>query len=244
MRDDEEQEDWAKLITINHIETATRNVQRLSIALQFATMATYLQTLSEEEADTLQEAFVRGNPNEISQIEPKVTYFMESACKANATFALHMDMLQHCNEVVGLSFAEHLGGDQGYDLLLACVKSSLLFSFVNGSTSYAPFVTELLYAHSQAGIFHQHLKKQLFSSPHRDFSLVNVGLDTQRELDHKDAQKAFRARATCKTVVPRMSLVDTFSEVQSSRSSLTNTKSKNIPEKKPLWKEICDMLFD
>ena len=45
----------------------------------------------------------------------------------NATFALHLDMMSHCNDVIAISLAERLGWKDGYGLLLAAVKNSPVF---------------------------------------------------------------------------------------------------------------------
>ena len=40
---------------------------------------------------------------------------------------LHVDMMRHCEDVTAISLAERLGGKDGYGLLLAAMKNSLLF---------------------------------------------------------------------------------------------------------------------
>ena len=163
--------------------------------------------------------------------------FIEKGKSLNATFSLHAEMMAHFDEVVGISIAERIGGSDGYSLLLACVKSSLPFAFLNGSTSYASFCTELLHIHYSAGHFHQNLKQSLFTTPHKESS-VNFALDTQREIDHQDAIKGFRPRATMQTVIPRMAVVDHFIEVQKTRNRLSQSEV-NITQSSLLESELA-----
>jgi hypothetical protein len=46
----------------------------------------------------------------------------------NGTFALHVDMMKHCDEITAIALSERLGGNDRFNLLLAAVKSSLSFS--------------------------------------------------------------------------------------------------------------------
>ena len=87
-------------------------------------------------------------------------------------------MMKHCDEILAIALAERLGGMDGYQLLLAAVKSSLLFSFLNGASSYAPYSTKLLVNHYQLSHFDKHQKGALFSTPFKN-SNVNFGGDTK-----------------------------------------------------------------
>ena len=107
-----------------------------------------------------------GQMVEISNLwNDKFQEFMGTGIFQNRTFALHVDMMQHCDEVVAVYLAERLGGHIGYDLLLGAVKKSLPSSFLNGATSYGPYCAQLLIQHYSAGHFHQCLKKSLYSTP-------------------------------------------------------------------------------
>ncbi|WAR27998.1 LOW QUALITY PROTEIN: hypothetical protein MAR_013702, partial [Mya arenaria] len=73
----------------------------------------------------------------------------------------------------------------------------------------------------------------LFSTP-VEGSKVNLALDTQREMGHKHALKAFRSRSTMPSIVPRMSLLDTMNEkghttktVQKTQAELLGVKSSD-----------------
>ena len=136
-----------------------------------------------------------------------------------------LQVKRNSNEVVAISFAERLGRPDGYHLSLAAVKQSLPFSFLNGATSYAAFCADLLHEH-YAGTFHQNMKMSLFTTPYRA-GKVNVALDTQRGMDHKNAIKGFRPRSTIQPVIPRMTVVDRFNETHASRTAaLRQTDAK------------------
>ena len=139
--------------------------------------------------------------------------FVDETSRINATFALHLDILKHCNHVIQIAFAERLGGQGGYSLLLAAVKESLCFSFVNNASSYAPYCVKLLHQHYSAGFFHTCLKETLFSTPFKG-SKHNFACDTKRELDHIEAIKAFRSGSNIKAVTCRMSLVDALNDAR------------------------------
>lgn len=104
--------------------------------------------------------------------------FIKTACAANATFTLHVEMMTHYDEVA-VYFSDRLGGVDGYDLLLGTVKSSLLFYFLNGAYAYGPFCARLLLEHYSAGHFHQHLKRTLYTTPIGNSS-ANFASDSKR----------------------------------------------------------------
>ena len=137
--------------------------------------------------------------------------FVEEGRKNNATFALHYDMLNHCIHVVAISIAERLGGPDGYSLLLYAVKESLLFSFLNNATSYAPYCVQLLYTHFSASYFHRNMKEALYSTPIKQ-SNRNFACDTKRELDHLEALKGFRSGSNINSATVRMSLIDSLND--------------------------------
>ena len=127
--------------------------------------------------------------------------------------------MKHCDEVLAIAAAERLGGPDGYHMLLGAVKQSLPFAFLNGATSYGAYCVRLLIAHYSTGPFYQGLKHCLFSTRHKD-SDTNIALDQQREMDHRDALKGFRPRATAESVVPRMTQVDRMDEIRKTRISI------------------------
>ena len=140
MRDDNRQE-WSKLISAQHNDAATRNVKRIGMALHIAFLVSFVKW-----SETLEK-------------------FLNEGSSTNATFALHRDIMQHCDAVLAVSLAERLGGQQGYQLLLAAVRATLPFSFVNGASSYGPYCLQLLYHHYSAGHFHSKLKETLSTTP-------------------------------------------------------------------------------
>ena len=141
-------------------------------------------------------------------------------------------MMQHCDEVVGVTLSEHLGGQSGYSLLLSAIKSSLLFSFLNGASAYGPYCVRLLIEHYSAGHFHSALKSSLFSTPIGD-STTNFATDTKREMDHKYALHSFRSGSNLSSVTSRMSLIDSFKEIHKRREAerANQTSSSENPGK-------------
>ncbi|CAG2244898.1 unnamed protein product [Mytilus edulis] len=84
------------------------------------------------------------------------------------------------------------------------------------------FLKILLHVHYTSGVFHTNMKQCLFTTPHKN-SNVNFALDAQREMDHLDAVKGFRPRSTIDAVIPRMSIVDHFTDVQQFRQELNKS---------------------
>ncbi|CAG2191210.1 unnamed protein product [Mytilus edulis] len=166
--------------------------------------------------------------------------FMEKGKADNATFALHGDMMDHSDEVCAIAFAERLGGDPGYNLLLSAVKTSLPFSFLNGASSYAAYCSKLLHEHFKSGPFYRRMKTTLFTTPHKG-SNVNFALDSQREMDHQDVIKAFRSGATVTSVIPRMSLIDTLNEVHD--LTVKNTSGHNISTQEKSQEELLGIVM-
>ena len=121
MRDDDVKE-WKKLIKPDHIDKATRYIRRLSLSLHLAFICTFMQTLSLADAEEMQECIISSTVLG-SRWETDFNRFMQKGKTENATFALHFDMMSHCGEVCAISFAERLGGEEGYKLLLSAVKT-------------------------------------------------------------------------------------------------------------------------
>ena len=216
---DEAIEDWTKLVSLAHIEAATRYVRRLSIALHVSFLIEFIKSLSGKEKEDCVNDFVHLKEKGMTiKWDEKLQLFMSLGTSRNATFALHADMMQHADEVAAVALAERLGGPQGYHLLLASVKSSLLFSYLNGAVAYAPFCTELILQHYSASTFDQNLKKCLFSTPISD-SKLNFSGDTKREMDHITALKSFKSGSTLGSITQRMSLVDDATSVHRRFSS-------------------------
>ena len=209
MRDDDYKE-WKKLISDDHIEQATRYIKRLSLAFHIAFMCRYLQTLDSDESKRIGKLLACGRMPE-TEFESGYDAFIEAGCKGNATFCLHKEMMDHFDEIAAIALAERLGGEDGYCLLLSAVKNSLPLAFLNGASSYAAYCVNLLYNHFVSGPFYQNMKCSLFTTPHKG-SIVNIALDAQREMDHKDVIKSFRSGSTMSSILPRMSLIDTLNQ--------------------------------
>ena len=213
MRDDEKS-DWSKLASVTHIDVATRHVKRLALSFQLAFLIAFSQTLGHEDLQSFLGDMESLTPVQIAENwNAQFEKFIEEGRQKNATFALHHDMLIHCNHIVAISLAERLGGPDGYSLLLYAVKESLLFSFLNNASSYAPYCVQLLYTHFSASLFHRNMKEALYSTPIKQ-STRNFACDTKRELDHLEALKGFRSGSNINSVTVRMSLIDSLNEAQ------------------------------
>ena len=221
MKDEDTEKDWTKLLSIDNIEKATRNIWRLATALQIAFMTAFYESLTEMQKEEFNSC--------VNSILPAVKMeelwgirykkYIQERCQNNATFCLHYEILSHCNEIVAIAVAERVGGVDGYNLLLASVKSSLRFSFLNGASSYAGFCVRLLIEHYKTSHFHKNMKMTLFSTPHND-SDVNFGLDTAREIDHRIAKKCIRPGSTLDSILPKMCTVDDQQKVHCMRKQL------------------------
>jgi hypothetical protein len=208
---DEESDDIGKLLALHCIDEATREIRRLSIVFHTAFMLKFLQSLEEDDATNLLEQLKSTPIIAASQWSTKYNHFIRNGCSLSATFCLHHDIMVHCDEIVAIFLSERLGGEKGYKLLLAAVKSSLPFAFLNGATSYAPFCTQLILQHYKTGPFYRSMKHTLYSTPFRE-SNVNFSGDTKREMDHQEALKGFRSGSTLNAVLWKMSLVDNTAE--------------------------------
>ena len=186
-------------------DQATRHIRRLAHALHMAFMVTFISTLPSSMQGSVIDKLASGCIIDAKDTDLYQQYnsFIERGIKENVVFAAHHEMMTHCDEVAGIAFAERLGGPDGYNLLLALVKTTLPFSFLNGSSSYALFATQLLHHHYKAGPFCKMLKSSLFTSPHKQ-SKINFALDAQREMDHQDITRSFPSSSTVSSVVPKM----------------------------------------
>lgn len=175
--------DIKKILKPENIESATRFVKRLAMAIQIVLVVKFLESMSPTNAEKLSHALEQGH-TDFCEWEEQYHNFIDAGRERNATFALHCDILDHSLEILAISLSEKIGGPEGYSLLLATVKSSLPFSFLNGASSYAGFCTQLLVHHFSAGHFHQRMKETLYTTPYKG-SRRNFALDSQREMDHQ-----------------------------------------------------------
>ncbi|CAC5421668.1 unnamed protein product [Mytilus coruscus] len=138
----ENEKDWAKLLTLANIETATRNIA-LSTAIYVTLCAVFLKNVPKNETETLVRLFESLSSTQTfdEQFGNKLEDFIRVSCKQNATFFLHFEIVIHCDEIIEIGIFEKIGGKYGHNLLLAIanVKSLLPFSFSNGASSYAGF---------------------------------------------------------------------------------------------------------
>ena len=217
MRDDNT-DDWKKLVSVQHIDTATRYVRRIALSLHLAFLIEFSKSLESAEQESFWTEMQIVDEATLSKTwSKKFEDFLHKGSERNATFALHVDMMCHSDHVVQIAFAERLGGQDGYSLMVAAVKESVRFLFVNNASSYAPYCVKLLYEHFAAGYFHKCMKETLFTTPIKG-GKCNFASDTKRELDHLDAVKGFRSGSNLSTITCRMSLMDTLNESKHHRS--------------------------
>ena len=208
---DESTKELSSVVGLHHIDVATKHIKRMGQSLHVAFFIKFMSQLSEQDRVDLFHTVTCGSDYS-ERWCVQFDDFMKEGCKKNATFALHRDWMTHCDEVVFLQLAERLGGKDGYLLLLATVKSSLTFQFLNGASSYAPFCVDLLNVYYKCGPFHQAMKHCMFSTPIGQ-SNVNFATDTKREMEHITAIKMLRAGATEASVLRRMAIVDSIQAV-------------------------------
>ena len=207
MRDDNIKE-WSKLAETAHIDDATRTIKRIGMGLQLAFFFSFIEFLPDAEAKQFILSLESQSASEsCKQWHSRYVAFISEVAEKNATFALHKDWLDHCCEISAVYMAERLGGKDGYNLLLAAVKHSLHFSFLNGAGSYGPFCIDLLFEHYEAGSYNKNLKTTLFSTPIYDINR-NMGCDTKREVGHKFALKAFTPGSSTESTTRKMSSLD------------------------------------
>ena len=225
MKDDEKHDEWARLLTIQNIRTAARLIRRLALALHLAFQIAFVQHLGDDDALEFIEDVQSLQPNDLAtKWHTPFTRFLEHGRK-NATFALHYDMLKHTSTVAGIQFAERIGGPQGYDLLRACAKSSLLFAYTNGASSYASYTTHLLHDHEAAPPFYQGLKKDYFAVPYEG-SAANYALDTIREEDHRRVKKFFRPGASAEAITGHLKGLNEAEQMLKTRAECLGESEK------------------
>ena len=119
----------------------------------------------------------------------KYHQFLTDICSKNGTVALHHGMLLHAVSIVGLHDAERLEDHQGLPLLLAIVKKSLPFSYLNASSSYAVFVLSCCTTMAKPALFtrvpHQYYFHTLGNVLHVTLPLIHSGKwTTELQLRH------------------------------------------------------------
>ena len=236
MRDDDSNE-WASLISAHHIDVATRYVMRLAKAFRLAFIMKFSCELSEDEASIFFSVMTNAPDTDetvLTMWQERFKSFLARGKAMNGTFALHVNMMEHMDGIGALELAEKLGGEEGYNILLASTKKSLGFSFLNGATSYSPYSIQLLYHHYHAGSFYGHLKKCLFSTPLSEGG-VNMSTDTKRELDHQIITKGFRSGSTMDSVMRRTALADDLSAVHRIREQQRHQQSKKKDNSTVSW---------
>lgn len=227
MRDDNTDE-WSKLLSERCIDDATTVIWRLSLSLHLSFFLQFIMQLPSQKLKEIIKDMDDKNYNLLSFWDNQLCDFIEHGTNRNATFTLHKEMMNHCDEVLAIAFSERLGGCKGYSLLLAAVKSSLPFVFLNGASSYAAYTTHLLHEHYTAGMYHQKLKMALYSTPHRT-GTVNFGLDSQREMDQRDVVKGFCSGSSIKSIISRMLIINELGQAHLERNHIESKLRQKLP---------------
>ena len=217
MTGDERHDNWTKLLTILNIRMAARLMRRLSIGLHVAFQVKFMHQLKEDEAlcfiDDLQSMLPAELENKWGL---KFEAFFDFGRQQNATFAMNFDIMKQVDVICGVQLSERIGGPSGYNLLQACTKTSLLFAFVNGASSYAAYMTQLLTEHAAAPPFYKSLK--YFSLPCEQ-SAANQGLDTIQEEEHRKAKKLLRPGASGETICAHLKRINEAEDMLKSRQA-------------------------
>ena len=105
-------------MSAQHIDTATRYVKRVSLSLHLAFMVVFTRYLDNRKLENYIYDLETLEQKEISERwNQKFEEFLEKGSKDSAIFALHRDMMTHCDEVIAIALAERLGGPDGHALL-------------------------------------------------------------------------------------------------------------------------------
>ena len=176
---DDDCKEWAKLIKAGHIDTATQYVRRLSYALHLAMFISFFGSLSPSRSHELENDLESMTPNDLSnKWNSAFSDYIAKSTDANATFALHVDIMRQLDNIISLGLAERLGGEDGYNLLSATAKDSVITGFMSCASAYAPYTVQLLYEHNSVGPFYQKMTQCLYSTHLKD-SMANFSTDTR-----------------------------------------------------------------
>ena len=129
MTDNEKETDILKIIGIEKIDKATRNIKRPSMALHTACMIEFIKTLKTEMdvKRILQLLQGKANRNHFGDLKAIYSEFLSYGCERNATFQLHVDLMSHADEIFSVYIAERIGGKDG--ITYYCQQLSSLHPF-------------------------------------------------------------------------------------------------------------------
>lgn len=109
MKDDDTETDCSNLVSIGNIEIATKNIWRLSAGLHVALIFTFMNSISQLDAEQLSQDLYHCSEVELElRWGCKLKEFIITSSKKNATFSLHLDLIRHCDEIVAIACAERL----------------------------------------------------------------------------------------------------------------------------------------
>ena len=237
MMDNDKIEDITKLISADNIRSGTRLIRRVAHSLNLALQIEFVQQLTDEQRIEILEDMDELSPKDLAdKWDSQFTEHVKRMSDKDATYALHVDMMDHCFDAIAVSFAERIGGPDGYNLLCGIMKSSIPFAFTNGASQYAAFTTRLLIDHSAAPPAIQELKREFFSLPY-GASGCNYGLDTIREEDHLKCKKFYRPGTNAAALSSKMNRMNEASEMidQRQKSVSNSSDSAFIKENHCNW---------
>ena len=133
--EDDERDEWSKLALNWYSTHRCCNTECKALAISIHVALLWLSWIpSSPDKSQLLEDVAELSPEQVSLKWGNIFQeFLVPAADDNATIALHLDIMQHCDEVIGLALAERIGGPEGYQLLIAIRKESLPFSFFKWS---------------------------------------------------------------------------------------------------------------
>ncbi|CAC5357201.1 unnamed protein product [Mytilus coruscus] len=125
---------------MEHIDVTTRFVRRLSLSFHLAFLCRFLQCIDDKDAESVMD-MLESDQLSSETWDKQLSEFMDAGSSKNATFRLHMEMMQHCDEVVAVYLAERLGGLQSTfsaGHFHQCMKKTLYSTPIgNTSTNFA-----------------------------------------------------------------------------------------------------------
>ena len=102
MKDAEEETDWKKIVTISEIENAVRIIKRLSLALHLSFYIKFLESMDPIVADNILINLENASLEETrDRWNPAYLTFVKNGAAKNATFCFHLEIMKHCDEIVG-----------------------------------------------------------------------------------------------------------------------------------------------
>jgi hypothetical protein len=126
MTNNETLKDLTTQISTDNIRSATRIMKRLAMSFALCFQIQFLEELKTNDREELWEDLQILEASALAnKWDDKFNTFLENGSKNDATFALHAEMMAHTFEIVAITFAERIGGEDGYALLQYCERIML-----------------------------------------------------------------------------------------------------------------------